>query len=683
MVERINNNKINNDELLNLQYKPCVHISNLYAHNYHSILNPLSYPLNNTHLKSANQLITPMTKQKYLQEITHSWIAYHNQQSINPQVASAVEGCIFQIEFNSNAKYMAASNHYSTVEIWDTYSKKLHKTLKVHKEIVTGISMFKSPNMFSNVEAKYFDSDFEDEYILTSSLDKKIKLTRDLKIVQEYSQHHDWIKSLCVSNDKTSFLSGCISSVIKLWDIEKNKVCLTIKDDIGHKENTLNTVNTLNFFNDNDNLFVSAFRDGLIKIYDVREHRRYNTNGNSSVYSGNNNEEAVFQPSICFRAHSNKLNSVKLSKNNQFMLSSGRDNCGRLWDMRKLPSEISSIDDSKVVNTYKGHKCTGFNIEFSFFGKDEYAITGSEDGGIYIYDINNSENIRKYNTNERCVNIVRPVPDSRSYHSFVYAGLEHLHLFYCDQESQHNSKLQPIEEEEFNESEMENNNNNPNKEDKSNTNNSSNISASANKSNNNITKVNKNSYDYLRKYINYLDKNKKNKSQKKSDNYFEGIMEEVLSESGDMILKLIHSSNLSYSNDINYETLMDTITRNNDPKAKELLEILNQKLKEKLLENLTNKMTGKSTKNEEIKKNKLQEKEKIIHVMCGKCNSNNGECSNFFYENYNGVFNECKEEEDNSKNEDNEGLNEFPCMNTMFVLPNYKNLNMNLRISLL
>jgi WD40 repeat protein len=38
-----------------------------------------------------------------------------------------------------------------------------------------------------------------------------------------------------------------------------------------------------------------------------------------------------------FKAHNLKLNSVKFSKNDMYLLSSGRDNVARLWDKRMLP----------------------------------------------------------------------------------------------------------------------------------------------------------------------------------------------------------------------------------------------------------------------------------------------------------------------------------------------------------
>ena len=47
-----------------------------------------------------------------------------------------------------------------------------------------------------------------------------------------------------------------------------------------------------------------------------------------------------------FRAHSTKLNSVKLNKANTYLLSSGRDSTLKIWDMRMLPSSMNASENN-------------------------------------------------------------------------------------------------------------------------------------------------------------------------------------------------------------------------------------------------------------------------------------------------------------------------------------------------
>lgn len=76
---------------------------------------------------------------------------------------------------------------------------------------------------------------------------------------------------------------------------------------------------------------------------------------------------------------------------------------------------------------YKGHKCVGYNIETNYFNKENYVITGSEDSYIYIYDILTSALVKKYKTPQKCVNLVKPMPNSD--HSFVFSGLENTSIY--------------------------------------------------------------------------------------------------------------------------------------------------------------------------------------------------------------------------------------------------------------
>ena len=533
-----------NETNISYEYLPCKHLTKLFTNHYHSIINPQIKPIFNQfgmkqNLKSFSEC------EKYIQfklsrlsSVETSNTFYENKYSVNPNTTNAVEGCIFQLEFNENGKYMAASNHHGTVEIWNLATKKLRNSLEIHKEIVTGIELFSYPgycSVFSNKDKSNFESldldpfedyELENLFILSGSLDKTIKLSKNMKVLHEFNQHHDWIKSLTISNDKTSFLSGCISSIIKVWDLNTRQVKLSIKAQPLENTTNLNTVNTLKFFNENQNLFISAFRDGLVKIFDTRLKI---------------SEDHFFtsKPTLEFKAHDNKLNTIKLSKNDNFGLSCGRDNCGRLWDMRNLPNDVKVVDKSKVLNTYTGHKCSGFNIEFSFFGKEEYCITGSEDGNIYVYDILSTELIKLYETKERCINIVKPVPNLYSNYSFVYSGLEHLHLHFCEEKG-------------------------------------------------------------IKKY------DKKNfiggKSSSKEENSQQELIEELMAENGDMILKLIHQNNLNISTNMNDFTILETILNNDDPINRKILEEINKKMIESLLKGpqKKKKLAIKEVKNSNI-----------------------------------------------------------------------------------
>ena len=206
---------------------------------------------------------------------------------------------MFTIQFDDLGKYLVSSTHNHNIEVWDTSTKKLIKTMTDHNEIVTNIEFFNK----------------SDEYFMSSSIDKTVKIWKNFECIHTFKDHEDWIRCIGISKSNKYFLSGCVSSIVKGWDLETKKVLFTLSNKL-NGSNFLNTVNSLNYFNNNDNIFLCALRDGSIKIFDTRAKEMLQTS---------------------FKAHRIKLNTVKINHNDMYYLSSGRDNVIRLWDSRKLP----------------------------------------------------------------------------------------------------------------------------------------------------------------------------------------------------------------------------------------------------------------------------------------------------------------------------------------------------------
>ncbi len=209
---------------------------------------------------------------------------------------------MFTIQFDDLGKYLLSSTHNHNIEIWDTSIKKLRKTITDHLEIVTSIEFFNK----------------SEEFFMSSSIDKTVKLWKNYDCIHTFKDHEDWIRCIGISKSNKYFLSGCVSSIVKGWDLETRKVLFTLSNK--HEDsNFLNTVNSLNFLNYDDSNFICALRDGSIKIFDTRV-------------------KDMLQ--VSFKAHEVKLNSVKISHSDRYYLSSGRDNIIRLWDSRKLPVSL-------------------------------------------------------------------------------------------------------------------------------------------------------------------------------------------------------------------------------------------------------------------------------------------------------------------------------------------------------
>lgn len=584
------------EDNLNLIYDSCRHVKNIYSNKYHPIINKLCCPINQYNRNEMNIFMYKQVQKNYIGHIVNKWTAFHNDTSLNHTIPHSGEGCIFSMEFSKNGKFLASTNHYGKIEIWNIYKQKLERQLSIHKDIVTGIEIFNKDVLIDN---NHLDSEFEEEYLLSSSLDKTIKLSKNAKIINEFTKHNDWIKSISLSKDKKFFLSGCVSSKIKYWDLNEGKVKYEIDNSVFTEEefqktqNSVNTVNSLSFF-DSGNLFVSGFRNGYVKVFDVRDKKL----------------------SFSFYAHENKLNSVKLSRSNDYFLTCGRDSLGKLWDIRNYNTQLITFSD---------HKSKNFNIEFNFFNNETMAITGSEDGKIYIYDVNTGRLSNQFITNERCCNIVKPLPDIYNNYAFVFSGLDNLHLKFCEFSGIKNNHIH-------------------NKVDKND---------------------NQEYFEHFKKQIDgaklYTEKDKKDRDEdSKQTNVIQEMMEEILTENGDTILSLIHKNNLTCNNQIGMENLMDLFNSNSDDQSnketRDFLIKINEKLMQKLYERYD--VNGNSTKskkksNTNTNQNIKEDIIKKINIECTKCNEKKNNEGSFIEERidinisenmeYNNFFNDFEE----------------------------------------
>ena len=469
------------------------------------------------------------------------------------------EGCIFSMNFNDTGNLMATSNHKHFLEIWDLKTKKLAHNITAHSEIVT--------------DCEFFHGKEDNEYFLSCSLDKTIKLFKNYKNVHTFIEHNDWVKCLAVRRDNQQFISGCVSSVVKLWDIPTQRVIgsvINTNDD----PNTLTTVNSLRFLNKEDNIFMIGLRSGEVKIFDTR-------------LPGNNRMKNVGLAQS-FKAHDRKLNTIKINQTDKYLLTSSRDSSLRLWDLRRLPKENESEESIKknkyYVNEYNKHKCVGYNIECNFYNNDQYIITGSENNHFYIYDIFNINSYYKFKTKLKCINLIKQIPNT---YSIAFTGLEDISVFIWNA----HKNITKFYEKKYLPNKM-NINNDINSDD-----------SEGDKDFDEIEETDKN------------------------NQVCNKLIEEIMSECGDMILRIFHMHNLTYSNGINFESLIEIIKKSRDQKSEELIKNIQEKFMNKIVNNFINgtKQTqeGQETKNEKKgEKGKIFQKRKINCLECQKKESN-------------------------------------------------------------
>ena len=350
----------------------------------------------------------------------------------------------------------------------------------------------------------------EIEEFFSGSLDKTIRLWKDRKLIDTWRGHADWIRCLSVSENNSKLISGCVSSNIKCWDIQTRKPIFSLKNT--PREDFLNTINALTFAHQSENIFVSGTRDGIIRFYDTRTPMA----------------EEGGSPVAEFKAHLNKLNTLSLMKNNRMLLSSGRDSSIRMWDLRRLPNEIEeSIKISGFRTEYTGFKCSGFNITCGFLGPNqEYIVTGSEDTKIHIFHTEGGAKIHTIPTSHTVIHLVKGV-ESKPY-SFVMGGMQDPNVYlyvptFTNINIREGEKVINTDEGRKEESELD----------------------------------------------------RKEREEKEKGDILKGLyaqmVEEVMAEFGDLVLKIMHKHRCSYSHGMNWEGLIYAVMQEKDTQAIQLI----------------------------------------------------------------------------------------------------------------
>ncbi|KAL8763863.1 MAG: hypothetical protein Q9184_000459 [Pyrenodesmia sp. 2 TL-2023] len=205
-----------------------------------------------------------------------------------------------------------------------------------------------------------------------------------------YSGFGIW--SIRFSGDGREVVAGTSENSIYVYDIEAKKSVLRIA---GHTDD----VNAVCFGdNSSPHILYSGSDDTLIKVWDRRS-------------MGDSREAGVFM------GHTEGLTYVDSKGDGRYVLSNGKDQCMKLWDLRKMmstdgaskhdPSRYSTGFDYRFMSfseaeyephphdcslvTFRGHRVlkTLIRCHFSPPGSTDsrYVYSGSDDGSVYVYNM--------------------------------------------------------------------------------------------------------------------------------------------------------------------------------------------------------------------------------------------------------------------------------------------------------
>ncbi|XP_057859108.1 autophagy-related protein 16 isoform X1 [Cryptomeria japonica] len=252
--------------------------------------------------------------------------------SATKHTVHAHEGGCHSLLFENNSDRLITGGQDMLVKLWDINSGTLISTLHGCLGAVLDLGV-----------------SGDNKFILGASSDHKLYLwdVQSGRIAHTLTGHSEKVCATDVSKlSNRKAVSAAYDRTIKVWDLHKGYVANTI---ICHSN-----CNSVSLTADGQHIY-SGHVDGHLRFWDTRTGKLVNE----------------------VAAHVSGITSVTLSRNGQFVLTSGRDNLHNLFDVRSL----------EVCATFRaqGHRVANNWSRSCISADDNYVAAGSTDGTVYVW----------------------------------------------------------------------------------------------------------------------------------------------------------------------------------------------------------------------------------------------------------------------------------------------------------
>ncbi|BFZ60031.1 WD repeat-containing protein 83 [Saitoella coloradoensis] len=226
-------------------------------------------------------------------------------------------------------------------------------------------------------------------YCLTGGQDRKIILHNPTLGTQIKSyEAHGWeVLDIAVSADNSRFVSCGGDKTVFLWDVVQGR---TVKRFSGH----FARVNCVGF-NEDASVVVSGSFDSTVRIWDVRSqmHKPIQIldEAKDSVSSLQVTRDSIITGSVDGKVRTYDLRKGQLRTDTMSApvtsLQQTIDSGAVL--VTTLDSTLRLLDTSQgtLLQSYKGHKNSEYRIQSCLGKNEEFVVSGSEDGNVYVWDL--------------------------------------------------------------------------------------------------------------------------------------------------------------------------------------------------------------------------------------------------------------------------------------------------------
>ena len=283
---------------------------------------------------------------------------------------------IWFLEFSKNKKYLVLGFSNCNISLFTVKNNQNNNSIIINLYLTFSANDNSKKGEITSV---CFSND--EKYLLVSLSTNIIKLYNILngEKIKEYSNLHNSLITSCIfiPNSNTMFLSGSIDRKLLVIDINSDKIPFL---DIGK------------FVRIKQILFSESLNLIIVIPYSISDIMVYDFQKNKMSFRVELNEEIVY--SNISKSDKGKYILINISKSFPKIL-------------------LYNLKNTKTEDKYYGHSQKTMIIKCAFSGnKDQYIISGSEDGCVYLWDRNiPGKNIYCFKGHFGCVNSVELVFD--------------------------------------------------------------------------------------------------------------------------------------------------------------------------------------------------------------------------------------------------------------------------------
>eukprot|EP00668_Euglena_longa_P012517 GGOE01014972.1.p1 GENE.GGOE01014972.1~~GGOE01014972.1.p1 ORF type:complete len:310 (+),score=46.27 GGOE01014972.1:62-931(+) len=266
---------------------------------------------------------------------------------------TAHEGGVNAVKFNKDGSYCMSVGVDKMCKLWNPHNGRLIKVYKGHTYSVSDLCITSDNNFFAS-----------------GGLDRSIfvwDVTQDFPH-RKLRGHTEAVNCLSYGAENNILASGSYDGTLKLWDM-KSRAVVPVMTLSGFKD-SVTSVHIIDFS------IATGCVDGYVRTFDVRQ--------------GKEMVECILRP----------ITNVQVSADRNCLLVQTLDNTVRLMDRKT----------GELLNEYKSHLNTKYKVGSCLSVDTQWLASGSEDAGVYIYDVLTARVSARLSGHRGCITAVQCHP---------------------------------------------------------------------------------------------------------------------------------------------------------------------------------------------------------------------------------------------------------------------------------